>query len=74
MDRQLSTGSRGGTGGEDSKVRTFLKPPVPCTSVETGGPQSPHSPPNPSSMPKVGRWGLSARAEASQATDSQMFN
>ena len=54
MERQLSTGSRGGTGGEDSTVRAFLEPPVPCVSVGTGGPQNPSSPP--STHQRCQRW------------------
>lgn len=42
-------------------VRVLSKPPVPCTSLGTGGPQSSSPPPlSLSSMPKVG-GGLSAR-------------
>lgn len=52
--------------GEDSMVKAFLEPPVPCTSVGTGGPQNPSSPPPTHQQCQRlkgggGRRGLSAR-------------
>lgn len=62
--------------GEDSMVKALLEPPVPCTSMGTGGPQNPSSPPpTHQQCQRLKRRGDCQRgSEASQATESQMFN